>query len=411
MLETSEILNASILIVDDQEANVRLLEKMLRNAGYQRITSTMDPRAVFPLHLAHRYDLILLDLQMPEMDGFQVMEGLKEIEPDGYLPVLVITAQPGHKLRALQEGAKDFVSKPFDLVEVQTRIHNMLEVRLLYQKLDNYNKVLEQTVQERTAELRESEARFKSFTELSSDWYWEQNPQGQFTKISGPVLEMLGIEADDVPGATSTVLPGRWNAAERALLDANIAARRPFLDFVYSRSNADGTTQYLQVSGEPMFDSGSRFIGYRGIGMDVTDRMRPDQEQLRFRSAIDVIDQGVCLIDRASMRVIDVNEAVCRMSGYSRHELFALDLANFVIDSGEHLATIFDALIAGGPATEGSVPPTKGSAPPTKGSEPPHAQTAELRCKDGSTVAVMIDWRALRVVENWIIVGVISACS
>jgi PAS domain S-box-containing protein len=276
MLEASEILNASILIVDDQEANVRLLEQMLRNAGYQRITSTMDSRAVCALHLAHRYDLILLDLQMPDMDGFQVMEGLKEIEAGGYLPVLVITAQPGHKLRALQAGAKDFVSKPFDLIEVQTRIHNMLEVRLLYQKLDNYNRVLEQTVQERTAELRESEARFKSFTELSSDWYWEQDAQGQFTRVSGPVFEMLGIEADDMLGETSTVLAGSWNAAERALLDANIAARRPFLDLVYSRTKADGTMQYLQVSGEPMFDSASRFIGYRGIGMDITDRMRRD---------------------------------------------------------------------------------------------------------------------------------------
>jgi PAS domain S-box-containing protein len=273
MLEASEMLNASILIVDDQDANVMLLEKMLHNAGYQRITSTSDPRAVCALHLAHRYDLILLDLQMPEMDGFQVMEGLKEIETGGYLPVLVITAQPGHKLRALQAGAKDFVSKPFDLIEVQTRIHNMLEVRLLYQKLDNYNKVLEQTVQERTAELRESEARFKSFTELSSDWYWEQDPQGNFTKVSGPVFEMLGIEADDMLGATPTALTG-WNASERAQLDANIASRRPFLDFVYSRTRADGTMQYLQVSGEPMFDSASRFIGYRGIGMDVTDRMR-----------------------------------------------------------------------------------------------------------------------------------------
>jgi PAS domain S-box-containing protein len=273
MLEAYEILNASILIVDDQEPNVLLLEKMLRNAGYERITSTMDPREVCPLHAAHRYDLILLDLQMPDMDGFQVMEGLKEIETGGYLPVLVITAQPGHKLRALQSGAKDFVSKPFDLVEVQTRIHNMLEVRLLYQKLDNYNKVLEQTVQERTAELRESEARFKSFTELSSDWYWEQDAHGKFTSISGPVFEMLGIEADTMKGATPTALTG-WNASERAQLNANIASRRPFLDFIYSRTNADGTTQYLQVSGEPMFDSASRFIGYRGIGADVTHRMR-----------------------------------------------------------------------------------------------------------------------------------------
>jgi PAS domain S-box-containing protein len=390
MLEASEILNASILIVDDQEANVLLLEQMMRNAGYKCITSTMDPRAVCPLHLAHRYDLILLDLQMPEMDGFQIMEGLKEIETGGYLPVLVITAQPGHKLRALQAGAKDFVSKPFDLIEVQTRIHNMLEVRLLYQKLDNHNKMLEQTVQERTAELRESEARFKSFTELSSDWYWEQDPQGKFTKVSGPVFEMLGIEAADMLGATGTVLAGRWNAAERALLDANIAARRPFLDFVYSRSNADGTMQYLQVSGEPMFDSASRFIGYRGIGMDVTDRMRPDQEQMRFRSAMDVIDKGVCLLDRASMRVVDVNETVCRMSGYSRHDLFAMDIADFGIGSSEHLATIFDALIAGGPA---------------------YTQTAELRRKGGSILAATIDWRAVRVVENWIVVGVINARS
>ncbi len=273
MLETYDILNASILIVDDQEANVLLLEEMLRNAGYRRITSTTDPREACPLHRAHHYDLILLDLQMPEMDGFQVIEGLKEIETAGYLPVLVITAQPDHKLRALRAGAKDFVSKPFDLVEVQTRIHNMLEVRLLYRKLDDYSRVLERTVQERTADLRESEARFKSFTELSSDWYWEQDTQGRFTRVSGPVFEMLGIAADDPQAGTDSAVAGRWNAAERATLDANIAARRPFLDFVYSRSNADGTMQYLQVSGEPMFDSGSRFIGYRGIGMDITDRM------------------------------------------------------------------------------------------------------------------------------------------
>lgn len=272
MLETSEIINASVLIVDDQEANVLLLEKMLHNAGYLNITSTRDPHSVCDLHALHRYDLILLDLQMPGMDGFQVMEGLKKIESSGYLPVLVITAQPGHKLRALQAGAKDFVSKPFDLVEVQTRIHNMLEVRLLYKKLDNYNKVLEQTVLERTAQLRESEARFKSFTELSSDWYWEQDAQGNFTQVHGPVFEMLGIEPNNMVGSKVNDLSG-WNVAERTELDAKIASRQPFLDFIYSRSTASGTTQYLQVSGEPMFDSASRFIGYRGIGMDVTERV------------------------------------------------------------------------------------------------------------------------------------------
>ena len=137
------MLNASILIVDDQEANVQLLEHMLREAGYRCITSTMDPHAVCALHRDNRYDLILLDLQMPGMDGFQVMEGLKEIETDGYLPVLVITAQPGHKLRALTAGAKDFISKPFDLMEAKTRIYNMLEVRLLYKQLEQYSRALE----------------------------------------------------------------------------------------------------------------------------------------------------------------------------------------------------------------------------------------------------------------------------
>ena len=143
MVSPADFLNASILIVDDQEANVQLLEEMLREAGYRCVTSTPDPHAVRTLHRDNHYDLILLDLQMPGMDGFQVMEGLKEIETDGYLPILVITAQPGHKLRALASGAKDFVAKPFDLVEVKTRIHNMLEVRLLYRQLEHFSREME----------------------------------------------------------------------------------------------------------------------------------------------------------------------------------------------------------------------------------------------------------------------------
>ena len=148
MVNAADILNASILIVDDQEANVQLLERMLRGAGYVSITSTMDPDEVCELQRKNSYALILLDLQMPGMDGFQVMEGLKEIEPDGYLPVLVITAQPGHKLRALQAGAKDFISKPFELTEVLARVHNLLEVRLLHEESKSYSKTLEQKVEE-----------------------------------------------------------------------------------------------------------------------------------------------------------------------------------------------------------------------------------------------------------------------
>ena len=265
-LDTS---NASILVVDDQESNVSLLEQMLRDAGYHNVSSTMDPREVCALHRQNGYDLILLDLQMPGMDGFQVMEGLKTNDADAYLCVLVITAQPGHKLRALQAGAKDFISKPFDLVEVATRIHNLLEVRLLYKKLENSNKVLEQTVMERTAELRESEARYRSLTELASDWYWEQDQEGNFTKVSGPVLEMLGIQVDSFAGNTGGFQTQGWNESERVELRAAIADRRPFLDFVFSRVNSDGSQQKFQVSGEPIFNQASRFIGYRGIGVEL----------------------------------------------------------------------------------------------------------------------------------------------
>jgi PAS domain S-box-containing protein len=274
MISKPEILNAKILVVDDQEANVRLLEQMLSDGGYTHISSTMNPREVGGLYRQNRYDLVLLDLQMPGMDGFQVLDGLKEIETHGYLPVLVITAQPGHKLRALQAGAKDFVSKPFDLIEVQTRIYNMLEVRLLYKQLENYNKVLEQTVAERTAELRESEARFRRLTELASDWYWEQDEKGNFIKVYGPVLDMLGITVDNLLGEPKENVGARWNETEYAVFKANIEARRPFIDFIYSRTRPDGSQQYLMVSGEPMFDSSGRFTGYRGIGKDVTESIR-----------------------------------------------------------------------------------------------------------------------------------------
>ena len=148
MICDADILCARILVVDDKEANVRLLEGMLAMAGYASVDSTSNPLEVCSLHRANNYSLILLDLQMPGMDGFQVMEGLQEIEADGYMPVLVITAQPSHKLRALQAGAKDFVSKPFDLAELRARVRNILLVRLLHLETKRYAGELEQTVRD-----------------------------------------------------------------------------------------------------------------------------------------------------------------------------------------------------------------------------------------------------------------------
>ncbi len=267
-LATVDLLKAKILIVDDQLTNLQLLEQLLSEAGYSNVTATLNSTEVCALHRQHQYDLILLDLQMPGLDGFEVMAGLRTSITDSYLPVIVLTAQPAHKLRALQAGAKDFISKPFDLIEVKTRIRNMLEVRLLYKKLEEHNRLLEVTVAERTAELRESEARFRSLTELASDWYWEQDERGYFTKVSGPVLDMLGIRIDALDSSTKDDGCDGWDAAERAQLHAAIEARQPFIDFALSRTYPDGTQHHYRVSGEPMFDQACRFIGYRGIGVE-----------------------------------------------------------------------------------------------------------------------------------------------
>jgi PAS domain S-box-containing protein len=279
MISEREILEASILVVDDQPSSVELIEKMLHEWGYAHVQSTTNPMQVCKLHAANRYDLILLDMQMPVMDGFDVMRALIDSAIDPFLCVIVITAQPEHKLLALNLGARDFISKPFDFIEVKTRIRNMLEVRLLNLKLERFAAVLSDKVDERTAELRLSEARFRALAELVSDWYWEQDAAGEFTRISGPVLEMLGIEAKQENSPNSAEIRPKhlsatgWDEVERDILRSYIQSRQPFHDFVFGRTTTDGRRQYYRVSGEPMFDQACRYIGYRGIGVETAERL------------------------------------------------------------------------------------------------------------------------------------------
>lgn len=200
MVTDSHILNAKILVVDDKPANVLLIEGMLRVAGYTAFDSTTNPQAVCKMHREHSYDLILLDLQMPIMDGFEVMEGLKEIETEGYLPVLVITAQPDHKLRALEAGAKDFVSKPFDLAELRARVHNILEVRLLHSAAKRHRQTLEETVRE--LEASREVIRLKTLEEqkkTEQEFALAQETQESLLPRSMPKFESFHIHAFNQP--------------------------------------------------------------------------------------------------------------------------------------------------------------------------------------------------------------------
>ena len=154
----STLKNARLLIIDDQESNVALLESVLAREGYTDLKSTIDSRQASALYDENQPVLILLDLRMPHIDGFAVMEQLRaRIVVDGYLPILVLTADvtPETKLRALAMGARDFLTKPVDVAEVSLRIHNLLETRYLHLQQKNQNQILEEKIRERTAELRE----------------------------------------------------------------------------------------------------------------------------------------------------------------------------------------------------------------------------------------------------------------
>lgn len=207
---TNEILNAKILIVDDQPPNVLLLEKMLSNQGFNFVHSTTDPRPVVNMYLQHRYDLILLDITMPFMNGYEVMTALNVIEEQqNYVPVLVLTAQTDRdtRIKSLEHGAKDFLTKPFDRLEVLTRIRNMLEVRLLHNQVRDQNKILEEKVRERTQELNDT--RMEVIQRLGRAAEYRDNETGlhiirmsKYSQRLASATGMTDIEAEDILNAS-----------------------------------------------------------------------------------------------------------------------------------------------------------------------------------------------------------------
>jgi adenylate cyclase len=278
MISPADILHGKILIVDDQEANVLLLEQLLRGAGYDSVSSTTNSEKVCELHLVNRYDLILLDLQMPGMDGFQVMENLKEIEKGGYLPVLVITAQPAHKLRALKAGAKDFVSKPLDLAEVLLRVHNMLEVRLLHQEA---TKLCERVVSEQKVSERLL-----------------------LRALPPSIAELLKPRSGAAPEGSADLIAESW--AEVTALFANIVEFTKF---------AEGASAQALIG---VLDDVSR-RGDRQAGDAVLDRQRITGDA--YLASIGLSDAATLHTIRASHMAMDLVEAANRFNEHSRYKL------------------------------------------------------------------------------------------
>ncbi len=155
----SVLTNARILIVDDKISNIDILVDLIEESGYTNFKHTTDPREVVNLYKSFEPDIILLDLMMPYLNGFEVMEQLSNIIlANTYLPILVLTADitPETKCKALSSGARDFLSKPFDLTEVKLRIKNLLQTRFLHLQIENQNQILEEKVKERTIDLEQA---------------------------------------------------------------------------------------------------------------------------------------------------------------------------------------------------------------------------------------------------------------
>lgn len=186
------LLGSRILIIDDEAPNIRLLLRLLRRAGFNNLVSTTDAREVPALIKAAPPDLILLDLWMPHTNGFELLEQLRpEIGDANYLPILVVSADitAEAKTRALSQGAKDFLHKPFDLVEVLLRIRNLLETRYLYLELQRQNEILEARVKERTRELEE--AQIEVIDRLARAAEYRDHTTGQHTRRVGELSALL----------------------------------------------------------------------------------------------------------------------------------------------------------------------------------------------------------------------------
>jgi putative two-component system response regulator len=186
------LLESPILIVDDQEANVRLLSRILERAGHSQIHTTTESRGVLALLEAVRPDLILLDLHMPEPDGFTILSQIAaRIPADDYFPILVISADitESAKEQALALGAKDFLSKPFNATEAVLRVHNLLQARLLHVRQRRLNETLAQKVQERTRDLEEAQLEILDRLALVSDF--RDDVTGQHARRVGQSAALL----------------------------------------------------------------------------------------------------------------------------------------------------------------------------------------------------------------------------
>ncbi|MET0981866.1 MAG: EAL domain-containing protein [Telluria sp.] len=281
MITPADIRRARVLVVDDQPVNVQLLEYLLKTTGYENVHSTLDPRQVVSLHLKYRFDLIILDLHMPGMDGFQVMEALKPLESESWLPVLVVTAEPDKKLAALEAGARDFIGKPLDTVEVMTRIRNLLEMRLMHRESREHGMQLERTVRERTATL----ARFRSAMDATTDGIFLVDAASlALVDVSDGACRMLGFSREALMRIDPVAL-GLTTAAqlERHLATNGAAHEADIAETELLRAGGEGAVP-VEISWQWQEAGSSKLL--IAVARDISERQQAER-RLKHAASFD----------------------------------------------------------------------------------------------------------------------------
>jgi PAS domain S-box-containing protein len=311
VIDPAELLRARILVVDDLPANLVVMDEMLRIAGYTDICCTRDSTTVCALHRAQPFDLILLDLLMPGIDGFAVLADLKAIDPDGWLPVIVITARSDHKVRALASGARDFIGKPFDLPEVCLRVHNLLEVRLL---------------QRNEAALSLSRLENSQRTGVIGDWDCDFGTDR--LHWSDEVYRILGLTREAFPPSADTFY-SRVHPDDRErirLLKSKAKGSR--FAFEHRIVRPDGAVRIIHQIVEIGLNAAGKAVRELGTFQDVTDQRLAEsvlrESEARYRMMFERNPSAMWVFDRNTYRILAVNEVACSLFGYTPAEFLAL---------------------------------------------------------------------------------------